>query len=122
MNVFSNVIVHNLECSQDATGEYGTICKVDFMLTEKIEFEVAGVKHTINKICMHEWESWGDELSFTYANESRLFNGLTIAKPILRALYKKLLKEQRTGVLKGWCFDEELSDLYNDSASMIRLI
>lgn len=112
MNVFKDVINHYCRCTQDSTGEYATECKIDFLLTTPIVFEITGVSHIIDRIRMQVYESWGDDLEFLYANETEVFKGLHIAKYILRALYKKILKEEKNGILKDWFFDGDLANLY----------
>lgn len=112
MNFINEVIIHHCYCSQDATGDYTSSFKIDFILTTPCTVEIFGIVYVIDRIRMQD--AFYDETELVFANSLSDYKGLQIPKYLLRSLYRKLCKEQNNGILKGWCFEERISDFYKE--------
>lgn len=113
MYIFANVIKELCKCNQDPTGEYNSQFKIHFILSQEITFSVLETDYTIDRIIMRNGcDGWSEEPELVFANDKVVFPNINIPKNYQRAFYRRLLKEQKKGVLKGWCFDEDIAELY----------
>lgn len=103
-----DVKVNNLNSSQDPSGEYTTNCDVDFFLSQTITFSIFDKEYIIDRIkmgCLY------DEIVLEYAQKDKTYCCFPVAKTFVHKVLNRVTKEQRTGVLKGWSFDDELIEI-----------
>lgn len=118
MNIFRDVIKELCTCSQDMSGEYNSQFKIHFILSDTITFSVLGTEYTIDRVTMrNECDGWSEEPELVFASDKKVFESIDIPKYYIRAFYRRLLKEQKNGVLKGWCIDESIADFYRDKTA-----
>ncbi|MCX7988887.1 MAG: hypothetical protein N2647_05535 [Thermodesulfovibrio sp.] len=107
-------VVH-LSSGSDMCGEYETNFRFELMLKNPIEIDVYGIKYSIDRIVYRS--EWGDEEVMFFANESTEFHGFKIPKSMFLSIYRRILKEEKSGALKGWYFSESLREGYKELGS-----
>jgi hypothetical protein len=111
MNYIKEVKKYQLQNIQIPSGEYVSEYKIFFMLNNSFTFKVLGITYDIDRVIMEN--DWMDEdTNFYLGNQDNYFRDLLIPKHILRAIYKRILKEQKHGLLKGWNFKDEFYNYY----------
>ena len=105
------IIKHQLYSSSDVSGEYETHCNIDCKLSIPIWITVFDKEYKIDRIKMST--RW-DELILRYANNEKCFCCFPVAKTFVHKIMKKVEVEQKSGILKGWSFKEDLLDILKD--------
>jgi hypothetical protein len=82
------------------------------MLAEQLELDVFGVKYVIDRI-VYRTEFYDDEI-MVLANKDTEFKGFKICKKLFLSIYIRILKEEKSGALKGWCLVDGLRDDYKE--------
>jgi hypothetical protein len=104
----TEVIKHRLSSGQDMTGEWETNCNIDFKLSIPIWITVFDKEYKIDRIKMST--RW-DEIVLEYANEKQCFCCFPVSKTLVHKVTNRVIQEQRTGIMKGWSFSEDLIEI-----------
>lgn len=113
-----DLVIHYCRSSQDPSGEYSSDYKIDFILSEPCPLNIYGETYVIDRIRM--LPSWGDNLRLVFAGENIEFDSIKIPRRMILSLYRRILKEQKRGALKGWVFDEDIAELYSRTFNPIK--
>jgi hypothetical protein len=111
MNYIKETIKDKLQNIQIPSGEYMSEYIIYFILSNPITFEVLGITYNVDRIIM-ENDLLNEDTNFYLGNQDEYFKDLLIPKYIMRAVYKRILKEQKDGFLKGWNFKDEFYNYY----------
>lgn len=102
------VIKHSLSSGQHMSGEWETHCNIDFKLNIPIWLTVFDKEYKIDRIKMST--RW-DEIILEYANEEQCFCCFPVAKTLVHKVTNRVIQEQKSGIMKGWSFSEELIEI-----------
>lgn len=112
-----SIKVNGLSSQSNMDGEYESHVDVDLILDEQFEFDILGNKVKIDRIKMHTFGEyyWEEDVTFNYANESQFYRDLVVQFDFYPVLYKFLKNEEKSGLLKKWCFSDELREVWKEN-------
>lgn len=102
------VVKNHLSSHCDIDGEWETNCNIDFILEEPCTFKLFDEEITIDRVKMYI-QYW--ETCLCFANTDTWFDCFKVPKNFIHAIYKRVLEEQKDGLMKGYSFEDDLMEM-----------